>query len=377
MDGAFAIHERMLPSVLHDFLTENRAELLARSRARLTASNAPTSTHSDRDEGLPLFLDELVEILRSNEGAKDKSHGATTNLVSASAARHGANLLQLGLPVGQVVQDYGSLCQSVAELADDRNVAITAREFQTLNGCLDDATARAVTEFEQQRDRTASSPGVAHLGFLAHEMRNLLNTSMLTFDALTRGTVGINGSTGVMHGRSLRRMRDLIDRTLAEVRLGANIQNSERVLIARLIEEISIGATMDAREYDRKLTIDAGPPELAVDADPQILTSVISNLVQNAFKYTRLGGQISILAAAKDDRVLIEVQDECGGLPPGNAEDLFRPFERRSANKTGLGLGLSICLRGVKASGGEIRVRDRPGTGCVFTVDLPMASPLS
>jgi signal transduction histidine kinase len=356
--------------MLHDFLADNREEILGRSRAKLAARQAPTATDSERDNGLPLFLDELVEILRG----KKESNGPSDGVASDSAARHGANLLELGLPVGQVVQDYGSICQSVTELANDRDVAITTQEFRTLNGCLDEATARAVTEFEKQRDRTASSPGVAHLGFLAHEMRNLLNTSMLTFDALKRGAVGVNGSTGVMHGRSLRRMRDLIDRTLAEVRLGADIQSSERVRIAELIEDIGIGAAMDAGEYDKRLTIDVGPPDVAVHADPQILTSVIANLVQNAFKFTHPGGQIIVRAHTKGDRALIDVQDECGGLPQGNVEDLFLPFEQRSGNRSGLGLGLSISLRGVKASGGEIHVRDLPGSGCVFTVDLPIAA---
>ena len=69
------------------------------------------------------------------------------------------------------------------------------------------------------------------------------------------------------------------------------------------------------------------------------------------------------------------MEDECGGLPPGKAEDLFRPFEQRGADKTGLGLGLSISMKGVRANGGEIRVRNLPGKGCTFTVDLPRAAP--
>ncbi|MDB4979655.1 MAG: Sensory box histidine kinase/response regulator [Myxococcales bacterium] len=119
-----------------------------------------------------------------------------------------------------------------------------------------------------------------------------------------------------------------------------------------------------------------GDPTSRFQADPQILTSAIANLIQNAFKFTRPGGQIVVRARTEGDRALVDVHDECGGLPPGNPEDLFLPFEQRSGNKSGLGLGLSISLRGVKASGGEIHVRDLPGSGCVFTVDLPIAPPL-
>ncbi len=359
----------ILPNMLHDFLIANRDEILDRSRAKLAGRHVPTPTESEIADGLPLFLDQLVTILRAAKGDR----GAGRRSVSASAALHGGKLLQKGFSVGQVVQDYGSICQSVTELADEHHFAISADEFHTFNRCLDDAIAQAVTEYEHQRDRTVGGAGAAHLGYLAHEMRNLLGTSMLTWGALASGRVGVQGSTGGVHGRSLRRMRVLIDRTLTEVRLGAGGENPERVSIAELIEEIEIVATIEAKDHKVQLSIDAGPHDVSVVADHQILASVIANLVQNAFKFTRPSGHITIRAHTASDRVLIDVQDECGGLPPGKAEDLFRPFEQRSVNKTGLGLGLSISLKGVEASGGKIHVRDLPGTGCVFTVDLPRA----
>jgi hypothetical protein len=54
---------------------------------------------------------------------------------------------------------------------------------------------------------------------------------------------------------------------------------------------------------------------------------------------------------------------------------MFRPFEQLGAERTGLGLGLPISRRGVEANGGKLYVRNRPGTGCVFTIDLPRAAP--
>jgi signal transduction histidine kinase len=359
----------MIAPVLHGFLITNRREILNRSQAKLTSREVLTTAESESLEGRALFLDQLIAVL----GAEQEARGPGHRSVSASAAIHGAELARMGLTVGQVVQDYGSICQSVTELADERNLAITANEFHTFNRCLDDAIAQAVTEHEHQRDRTIESIGAAHLGFLAHEMRNLLTTSMVTFDALSRGTVGVQGSTGALLGRSLRRMRVLVDRTLAEVRLGAGNARSERVSVAELIEEIKIIATIEANDRAIGLSVDPGSRDVAVQADPQILTSVVANLVQNAFKFTRSHGHITIRTHATNERVLIEVQDECGGLPPGKTEDLFRPFEQRGTNQTGLGLGLSISMKGVQASGGEIHVRDLPGSGCTFIVDLPRA----
>ena len=78
------------------------------------------------------------------------------------------------------------------------------------------------------------------------------------------------------------------------------------------------------------------------------------------------------MSAPNADRVLIEVEDECGGLP-GDTINLFRPFEQRGADRSGLGLGLAYSRWAVEANRGRIYARSIPGKGCVFTVDLPRA----
>ena len=93
--------------------------------------------------------------------------------------------------------------------------------------------------------------------------------------------------------------------------------------------------------------------------------------MQNAFKFTRHGTAVSLITRAVGNRILIEVEDHCGGLPPGNAEKMFTPFAQSGEDKSGLVLGLSICRRSVEANHGIVSVRDRPGSGCVFTIDLP------
>jgi hypothetical protein len=64
-------------------------------------------------------------------------------------------------------------------------------------------------------------------------------------------------------------------------------------------------------------------------------------------------------------------EDECGGLPPGQAQELFRPFTQRSTDRSGSGLGLSISRKAIHLNGGELRVRNLPGHGGVFSADLP------
>ena len=98
---------------------------------------------------------------------------------------------------------------------------------------------------------------------------------------------------------------------------------------------------------------------------------MVGNLLQNAFKFTRPRTTVTLRVGASTERVLIEVQDQCGGLPTGNVNELFRPFEQRSVDRTGLGLGLAFSRWGAEANDGRIYARNLPDTGCVFTIDLP------
>lgn len=184
------------------------------------------------------------------------------------------------------------------------------------------------------------------------------------------------GATGALLDRSLIGLRDLVDRTLVDVRLTAGIpERRERIAIARFIAEAQVAAAMEAAVRDLELVVAPIEEALAVEGDRQILAAALANLLQNAVKFTRPRGRISLAACSVADRILIEVEDECGGLPARKVEEIFRPFEQLSAEGTGLGLGLAISRRGVEANGGKLHVRNLPGTGCVFTIDLPRAEP--
>jgi signal transduction histidine kinase len=142
------------------------------------------------------------------------------------------------------------------------------------------------------------------------------------------------------------------------------------------MEEVSVAANLHAEDRDIRLTVTSVDPALAVTADPHLLASAVMNLLQNAFKYTPAKGSVALRTQADKGRVLIEIEDECGGLTQHETEEeMFRSFgDRRKTDRSGLGLGLAISRRAVQACGGEIRSRDLPGKGCVFTIDLPSAA---
>ena len=295
--------------------------------------------------------------------------------MARSAVQHGHDLLLQGFTVSQVVHDYGDVCQSITELAVEMNAPISTDDFRTLNRCLDDAIAGAVTEYGRERNQSTldgeTARGSERLGFFAHELRNLINTAIIAFEVLKTGNVGVGGSTGDGAPSQPRGSTRLIGRSLAEVRLTQGIQNRERFLVSGFIDELAPAATLEANARGITLTVLPVEDGVAIEADRQVLAAVVMNLLQNAFKFTRPRTTVTLRVGASAERVLIEIQDECGGLPGGDVNDLFRPFEQRSADRTGLGLGLAFSRWGAEANHGRIYARNLPEVGCVFTVDLP------
>jgi signal transduction histidine kinase len=148
-------------------------------------------------------------------------------------------------------------------------------------------------------------------------------------------------------------------------------ENQERFPVASFIEELAPSATLNASARGIALTVMPVEDGVVVEADRQVLAAVVGNLLQNAFKFTRAHTTVTLSVGASAERVLIQIADECGGLGSAEGKELFRAFEQRSADRTGLGLGLAFSRSAVEANHGRIYARNVPGKGCVFTVDLP------
>ena len=187
--------------------------------------------------------------------------------------------------------------------------------------------------------------------------------------------MGLGGAIGAVLDRSLIGLRNLIDRSLADVRVAAGMPlRYELMSVSRFIAEVDVTASLEAQARECEFTVSAVDPDLAVDGDKDTLFSAVGNLLQNAFKFTRHKTEVTLNAFADADRVIIDVKDHCGGLPEGAEETMFTAFAQSGSDKSGLGLGLSICRRCVEANNGTVSVRDVPGSGCVFTISLPRHS---
>ena len=371
---------------MHSFLSSNRDELIQRCKAKVAQRPNRAATPQQLANGVPLFLEQLTNTLRA-EGDGNLAEGqrisgpaggdaGALSQIGVSATAHGKQLLKLGYTVNQLVHDYGDLCQAITDLAVELDTPFSVDQFRTLNRCLDNAIADAVTSFSAQRDVTLSQRRSAdeneRLGVLVHELRNSLQTALLGFTALESGTVPISGSTGALVKRSLVALADQLDRTLGGVRTEADAPGMNPPFsLAAFIAEASSIAALSAAERGCAFLVPAVDRSLGVVGNRDHLLAALVNLLQNAFKFTHPHTEVSLLAYRSGDWVCIDVKDCCGGLPRGFAEKMFKPFTQASVDRSGLGLGLSIARRTVEADGGSLTVHDVPGTGCVFTISLP------
>jgi hypothetical protein len=208
--------------MLHEFLTSNRDELIRRCQSKVRRRDAPAATPTELDNGVPLFLKQLVAALRQEHEHPAAAHehiGSPATLEGTrTAALHGRELLALGYTVAQVVHGYGDICQAVTELAAERDAPVTVDEFHTFNRLLDNAIADAVASYGHHRDKSMADHGAAELherlGTLADEQRTLLEKAIKALAALKVGNIGLRGATGALLEASLRRLRELMDESL-------------------------------------------------------------------------------------------------------------------------------------------------------------------
>jgi len=268
--------------------------------------------------------------------------GATLSEMGVSAAAHGTALLALGYTVDQVVHDYGDLCQAITDLAVERDAPFSVDEFRTLNRCLDNAIADAVTEFSFQRDVSIAAQQSVdlneRLGFLMHELRNSLSVAMMAVTAMEAGALAVTGATGAVLKRSHAAMARLITTSLDEVRIKGAHDDRRTFSLAAFIAEARESAPLDADTRGCTLSVPPVDPLLAIEGNRDLLLAALANLLGNALKFTHAHTQVILCAYAVGDRVFIDVKDHCGG---------------------------------VAADDGQLSVENFPGVGCAFTINLP------
>ncbi len=362
--------------MLHDFLTRERETILATAKQKAIDAKWARMASDNAEEGWGAFYDELTGIMKDEEPAKTAEEKIAPLII---AEKPGKQYLRLGFAISEVVQSYGIIHQAIVESAAKLGFLISPEELAKLNLSLDIAVADVVIDFEKVQTAaellhtaTQDQAETERLGFLAHELRNSLQSATITLQLVESGVVLVNSKTGQMLQASLHRMSELIDRALAEVRM--RIEPNAHLKLVRvndILNEVEVTASYLARQRDLKLRMQ-GPSSLHVLVDRHLFVSAVANLVQNALKFTHAGGAINVRAYKKDDRVLIEIEDECGGLPEGQIEELFIPGVKKAEDRSGLGLGLAISKQAIERNKGELRATNVPDKGCIFVIDMPV-----
>ena len=221
----------------------------------------------------------------------------------------------------------------------------------------------------------------AFLATIGHELRNPLGTILSASAVLRQDLSG--DATLSPAAEAIARQANHMSRLLDDLLDVARIESGKLQLLRQTVDVRAVVAeTLATRreQLERRqhsLIIELGPDPLLVDADPVRLAQVLSNLVDNAAKYTPERGKVRVAAAREGDHVALTVSDTGVGVPEDRVQSIFEPFaqlrESRDASDGGMGLGLALVRRLTELHGGTVKVasdgRDR---GSTFTVRWPI-----
>lgn len=213
---------------------------------------------------------------------------------------------------------------------------------------------------------------------VSHELRTPLTSILASAETLEAGAVDNAENSrrflSIIQKNATRMERlihDLLE--LGAIEGGSVSVNPETVQLKSLVDDVM--STLGMAAAERKVTLrNLVPAHAQVTADPHRLVQMLTNLIDNAIKFNREGGTVTI-EHARNGLDRISVTDTGEGIPPQHLDRLFERFYRvdraRSRDLGGTGLGLAIVKHLAKAHGGEITVTSRIGEGTQFTIELP------
>jgi signal transduction histidine kinase len=277
----------------------------------------------------------------------------------------------VGFDLAGVLREYQILSECILDEAEAAGGHFSVRTLRRVQALLEAGRIEAGSAYIERRDMEMTRAHSQHVAFVAHELRSPLMSAFLAVAALRKsGRVEDEWALGML-SRNLNALRELIDQVLTADRLAGQISaDREAFDLSSLLQQLAAEARLAAQQSQVEIVLQA-PQALVVTGDPRLLRSAIGNVLGNAVKFTHEGGTITVRAHRNEGTTTAEVEDACGGLPAGNAAQLFEPFVQRGEDRSGFGLGLAIVKQALEAHGGRVSVRNLPGTGCVFCLELP------
>ena len=356
--------ERAAKRQLAGVIESSRHEIVRRWLDRLREDDSVTAIPpTELQDALPDYLDHLRNELR--DGGADEVDGAAWRM---AVQEHAVTRASLHLDVRQVVHEFIVLRQVLSAVAVEKGATECT---PVIASAVEAAIELSVQTYVEAREEEARRLQAASVGFLTHELRSPLNTAILAAEEIRGVSGGEHSNLHAMLDRNLQRLRNEIDGVLEVAKKEA--ENAEcrpaKTTLGDVISDTLEDATEQAQH--KGLELEARfDPDVEVELDPALTRTALSNLLDNAVKYTEQG-RIEVAVEATTDALGFHVRDTCPGISDEDLANIFEPFHRGHTAEKGTGLGLCIARRAAALQGGTLQAESPEPRGCHFWLTLP------
>lgn len=316
---------------------------------------------SQMSEFISRFSDEAYDV-KTDFGRKGWLITVAVTIVSAAIAYFVSG--QALKPLRKLSQQAEKIDQD--SISDIRLNEDTVKEFRQLSVSVNLMLDRLSESFATQRQFSGNA---------AHELRTplaIMQTKLELFAAEHKNLEGDTAELVRSQAEQLDRLSKLVH-TLLEMSNLSSAPRSDRIELAPLVEEIITDLTPLASQND--ITMEQDCDNVVITGSDALIYRLVFNLIENAVKYNRRGGSVSVSVHKENSDVVVRVSDTGCGIPEEYRESIFQPFFRvdksRSRQMGGVGLGLALVHEIAVLHGGSVRAEPGNKVGTVFIVTLP------
>lgn len=316
---------------------------------------------SQMSEFISRFSDEAYDV-KTDFGRKGWLITVAVTIVSAAIAYFVSG--QALKPLRKLSQQAEKIDQD--SISDIRLNEDTVKEFRQLSVSVNLMLDRLSESFATQRQFSGNA---------AHELRTplaIMQTKLELFAAEHKNLEGDTAELVRSQAEQLDRLSRLVH-TLLEISNLSSAPRSDRIELAPLVEEIITDLTPLASQND--ITMEQDCDNVVITGSDALIYRLVFNLIENAVKYNRRGGSVSVSVHKENSDVVVRVSDTGCGIPEEYRESIFQPFFRvdksRSRQMGGVGLGLALVHEIAVLHGGSVRAEPGNKVGTVFIVTLP------
>lgn len=316
---------------------------------------------SQMSEFISRFSDEAYDV-KADFGRKSWLITVAVTIASAAVAYFVSG--QALKPLRKLSQQAEKIDQD--SISDIRLNEDTVKEFRQLSVSVNLMLDRLSESFATQRQFSGNA---------AHELRTplaIMQTKLELFAAEHKNMESDTAELVRSQAEQLDRLSKLVH-TLLEMSNLSSAPRSERIELAPLVEEIITDLTPLASQND--ITMEQDCDNVVITGSDALIYRLVFNLIENAVKYNRRGGSVSVSVHKENNDVVVRVSDTGCGIPEEYRESIFQPFFRvdksRSRQMGGVGLGLALVHEIAVLHGGSVRAESGNKPGTVFIVTLP------